>query len=177
MKLTKADKDFLISKVLTETFKAKFDLWEKQLKEKIQAKVFAEHPVFERLLKDKETRPYLYITSPRYVYVNWAKPRMPDYETGHVSDWINFRSVDVPNDTSNGNFNFEDKYYSELCDKYREAYAALCRMLNSYTTREKFLVDFPEYKDYLPKVAKVGLPAIIPAKVRAELSELGIPAQ
>lgn len=177
MKLTKADKDFLITKVLTETFKAKFDLWEKEFKEQIQAKVFAEHPVFERLLKDKETRPYLYITSPHYVHVNDTTPRMPDYENGHVSDWINFRSINVPNDVSRGCFDFEDKYYSELCDKYREAYAALRRMLNSYNTREKFLVDFPEYKDYLPSVAKVGLPAIIPAKVRAELSELGIPAQ
>lgn len=169
MKLTKADKDFLISKVLTETFKAKFDAWEKELKKRIQAKVFAEHPVFERLLKDKETRPYLYISSPHYVNVNDVKPRMPDYQ-GSIDEWINFRSINVPQLT--GSFDFEDKRYSELCDKYREAYAALRRMLNSYTTREKFLVDFPEYKDYLPNVTKVGLPAIIPAKVRAELSEL-----
>lgn len=177
MKLTKADKDFLISKVLKETFKAKFDAWEKELKEKIQAKVFAEHPVFERLLKDKETRPYLYITSPHYVHVNESTPRMPDYETGHVADWINFRSIDAPNDVCQGCFDFEDKYYLELCDKYREAYAALRRMLNSYTTREKFLVDFSEYKDYLPAIVKPGLPAIIPATVRAELSSLGIPAK
>lgn len=171
MKLTKADKDFLISKVLTETFKTKFDLWEKELKDKIQAKVFAEHPVFEKLLKDKEIRPYLYISSPHYVHVNDVTPRMPNYQ-GHIDEWINFRSINVPNDVSRGCFDFEDKHYSELCDKYREAYAALCRMLNSYITREKFLVDFPEYKDYLPVVGKVGLPAIIPAKVRAELSEL-----
>ena len=174
MKLTKADKDFLISKVLTETFKAKFDAWEKELKEKIQAKVFAEHPVFERLLKDKDVRRYLYITSPHYVNVNDVTPRMPNYQ-GHIDEWINFRGINVPQEL--GGFKFEDKHYSELCDKYREAYAALCRMLNSYTTREKFLVDFPEYKDYLPNVVKVGLPAIVPAKVRAELSELGIPAQ
>ena len=38
-------------------------------------------------------------------------------------------------------------------------------------------MDFPEYKDYLPAVEKVGLPAIIPATVRAELSNLGIPAK
>jgi len=42
----------------------------------------------------------------------------------------------------------------------------------------KFLVDFPEYKDYLPATTvKPGLPAIIPATVRAELSNLGIPAK
>lgn len=169
MKLTKADKDFLINKVLREAFKLKFDEWEKDIKERIQAKVYLEHPTFERLLKDKETRPYLYITSPHYVNVNDVTPRMPDYQ-GYINEWINFRSIDVPQKL--GGFKFEDKYYSELCDKYREAYAALRRMLNSYTTREKFLVDFPEYKDYLPIVTKVGLPAIIPAKVRAELSEL-----
>lgn len=84
MKLTRADKNFLITKVLTETFKAKFDAWEIDLKERIHAKVFLKHPVFERLLKDK---------------------------------------------------------------------------------------------DYLPAVEKVGLPAIIHATVRAELSNLGIPAK
>lgn len=177
MKLTKADKDFLISKVLKETFKAKFDAWEKELKESIQAKVFAEHPVFERLLKDKETRPYLYITSPHYVHVNDITPCMPDYVTEHITAWMNFRDINVPSTTENGNFDFKDPHYAELCHAYNEAHATLNRMLNSYTTREKFLVDFPEYKDYLPVVEKVGLPAIIPAKVRAELSNLGIPAK
>lgn len=174
MKLTRADKNFLITKVLTETFKAKFDAWEIELKERIQAEVYLKHPVFERLLKDKETRPYLYITSLNYVYVNGNTPLMPDY-LGACDDRMNFRSINVP-PQMNG-FDFKDPYYAELCHAYKEAYATLNRMLNSYTTRKKFLVDFSEYKDYLPVVEKVGLPAIIPATVRAELSSLGIPAK
>lgn len=174
MKLTKADKDFLINKVLKETFKAKFDAWKLALKERIQAKVFAEHPVFERLLKDMETQPYLFITNPHYVYVNDAAPRMPDYR-GYFGERINFRSIDAP--LQMNDFSFKDPHYAELCQAYEESYAALCRMLNSYATREKFLMDFPEYKEYLPNVAKVGLPAIVPATVRAELSKLGIPAK
>lgn len=175
MKLTRADKNFLITKVLTETFKAKFDAWEKDLKERIQAEVFFTHPVFERLLKDKETRPYLYITSPHYVHVNDITPCMPDYVTDHITARMNFRSIQTPLQMTG--FNFKDPHYAELCHAYKEAHATLNRMLNSYTTREKFLVDFPEYKDYLPAVEKVGLPAIIPATVRAELSNLGIPAK
>jgi len=176
MKLTRADKNFLINKVLTETFKAKFDAWEKDIKERIQAEVYLKHPVFERLLKDKETRPYLHVTSPHYVHVNGNTPRTPDY-LGACDDRMNFRSINVPSTTENGNFDFKDPHYAELCHAYKEACDTLNRMLNSYTTREKFLVDFPEYKDYLPVVEKVGLPAIIPATVRAELSNLGIPAK
>jgi len=174
MKLTRSDKNFLISKVLTETFKAKFDAWEIELKERIQAEVFLKHPVFERLLKDKETRPYLYITSPRGVHVNDTTPRMPDYQ-GSIDEWMNFRSINVP--PQMGSFDFKDPHYAELCHAYKEAHATLNRMLHSYTTREKFLVDFSEYKDYLPAIVKPGLPAIIPATVRAELSSLGIPAK
>lgn len=175
MKLTRADKNFLITKVLTETFKAKFDAWETELKERMQAEVYLKHPVFERLLKDKETRPYLYVTSPHSVHVNNVIPCMPDYVTEHITAWMNFRSIKVPPQI-NG-FDFKDQHYAELCHAYKDAHATLNRMLNSYTTREKFLVDFPEYKDYLPAVEKVGLPAIIPATVRAELSSLGIPAK
>ncbi len=175
MKLTRADKNFLINKVLTETFKAKFDAWEKDIKERIQAEVYLKHPVFERLLKDKETRPYLHVTSLHYVHVNGNTPRTPDY-LGACDDRMNFRSTQVPPQMNS--FDFKDQHYAELCHAYKEAHHTLNRMLNSYTTRGKFLVDFPEYKDYLPATTvKPGLPAIIPATVRAELSNLGIPAK
>lgn len=175
MKLTRADKNFLITKVLTETFKTKFYAWEIELKVRIQAEVYLKHPVFERLLKDKEIRPYLYITSPNYVHVNGGRPCMPDYESININTWMNFRGINVPQQMEI--IRLEDPHYAELCHAYNEAYVTLNRMLNSYTTREKFLVDFPEYKDYLPVEEKVGLPAIIPATVRAELSKFGIPAK
>lgn len=65
MKLTRTDKNFLISRVLTETFKAKFDAWELAFKERIQAEVILKQPFKHWVLKDKEIRPYLYVTSPQ----------------------------------------------------------------------------------------------------------------
>jgi len=174
MKLTKTDKSFLIEKVLRETFKAKFDEWEKRIKEQVQAKIFADHPVFERLIKDKDCNRYLRITHPT-VRVNGVVPRVPDYEHSYVTYEVSFRDVDEPYFMDY--VRLEDKDYDVLCDQYTDAHSALTRMLNSYTSREKFLVDFPEYKDYLPTVEKAGLPAIVPSQIRGELSALGIPAK
>lgn len=147
----------------------------KRIKEQIQAKIFADHPVFERLIKDKECRPYVTIHNPHHVKINDHSPSVPDYIHGWVCERINLRSIDEP--AFNESMWIEDKDYAQLWADFDNAYKTLKAMTDQYSTREKFLVDFPEYKDYLPTVEKAGLPAVIPSQVRAELSALGIPAK
>ena len=68
------------------------------------------------------------------------------------------------------------KAYKSVWADYVAARDKLGALLNSYTMREKFAGDFPEFAKYLPPVpTKARLPAVIVKDVRAELSKLGIP--
>jgi len=193
--LKKSDRQEVLIGVLTAAFKPRFNAIQAALIEFAKRKIADAHPVFYAAFADEALRPYLATTTVRYAYIgdeNQAKIVPPVYgnyaeapENRHYRlDYdrygvFNFGDVIVP--ANIGDFVVSDtavlaSYASAWAD-YSKAHKVLSALLNGYATREKLVVDFPEYEGYLPEIAaKKNLPAIVVPTVRAELSALGVPA-
>lgn len=193
--LKNADRDELLRRVLTETFEPRFADIKRQIQIELRARLAAEHPVFVKLTKDTNACQYLAIGNVRYFYVTDGTERypivFPKYgravgmpEGSHhridrekyskVEDWDTLTPADI------SDFHTSDilllKAYKNVWSDYESARDKLSLLLYSYTVREKFINDFPEFADYLPPTTtKARLPTVIVKDVRAEFSKLGIP--
>ncbi len=70
-----------------------------------------------------------------------------------------------------------DDYYKAWAD-YTKAQAVLSELLNSYSTVEKLIVDFPEYAKYVPELPPAkNLPIVVVSELRGKLTALGVPVK
>lgn len=193
--LKNSDRDDVLRRVLTETFTPRFADIKKQAQVALRANLAAEHPQFVKLVKDVESLKYLAKTNVSRFYlidgkesVLLASPQYGRYvdipASGNRGSNREDHSTIGDDDTvvpqTMGHFSIDDakmlKAYKAVWADYVAARGKLSALLYSYATREKFVVDFPEFAKYLPPVVtKAKLPVVIVKDVRRELSKLGVP--
>lgn len=193
-----SDRDAVVTQVLTEVFKPRFDEVTSWARDNLRASLKAEHSVFLKLAKDPESLPYLATGNVRKFYVKDATGtdkftlRAPIYgrllcmpidrhytrddEYSTIADWdtvvpANVNSFQITNESL-------IQCYRSTWSDYTAACTELRALLNSYTTHERLTKDFPEYAKYLPvPPAKACHPVVIVKEVRAKLSKLGVPSK
>jgi hypothetical protein len=190
-----SDRDEVLRRVLAETFTPRFGDIQKQMQAALRASLAAEHPQFVKLAKDPESRKYLATTNVRNFYFidgeeshiaaspcygKWVDMPAGGYRYLDRDSYSSITDGDTAVPCSMSEFKITDrkmvKVYKSVWADYVAARDKLRALLNSYTMREKFAGDFPEFAKYLPPVpTKARLPAVIVKDVRAELSKLGIP--
>lgn len=195
MKLTKADREAVITGALKETFAPQFEAFRERLIEHVRATLHAEHPVFCEMAKRADARRYLYITSKTSVFAgekgHTYLMRSPEW-FGRVKRDKPFCGYDVNGmvriDTcvdrpAGGEFQpeatpeLEDEYRA-LWEKYLDAQDALVEAVYGHTHREKFVEDFPGLAKHLPPVvSKLKALTVPAASITAKLAVLGVAAQ
>jgi hypothetical protein len=184
------DRDEVLRRVLTEVFTPRFAEVKKLLQLELRAHLAAEHQVFNKLIADSKSRPYLAITRVKEFYCNDSRMRtpkygkcyrMPDSNSYYTDREIHEDITDADTPTPATMYAFKltkpmAEYQTAWTD-YLEGRKTLSALLNSYTTREKLTADFPEYAKYLPPIeVREKLPMVIVGDVRAKLTSLGIPS-
>jgi len=194
--LKNADRDEVVRRALSDAFAHRFTAIQKQLQDLLRDKLQKEHPEFVKLAKNPDTRRYLATTNARNIcFVDGEETHIaaaPVYgQRTDMPEHCRYYSVERERHTliqdsdtvipcNMGDFKVSDR---KVLKEYRKAwvdYVAACdklyALLYSYTVREKFAADFPEFAKYLPALTvKAKLPAVIVKDVRAELSKFGIP--
>lgn len=191
--LKNTDRDEVVRRALSDAFAHRFTAIQKQLQDLLRDKLQKEHPEFVKLAKNPDTRRYLATTTARNIYfVDGEETHIQRRPCmGDVPEHSRYYSVERERHTliqdsdtvipcNMGDFKVSDR---KVLKEYRKAwadYVAACdklySLLYSYTVREKFAADFPEFAKYLPALTvKAKLPAVIVKDVRAELSKFGIP--
>ena len=193
--LKNSDRDEVLRKVLEETFTPRFADILKQAQILLRANLAADHPQFVKLAKDPATRQYLATTNVGKFYfvdgkesVIFAGPQYGRFVDipSHGNRWPAreeykiFGDSDTAAPATMGSFSIDDaamlKAYKAAWADYVAARSKLSALLYSYSVREKFIGDFPEFAKYLPPVTvKARLPVVIVKDVRRELSKLGVP--
>lgn len=193
--MNKDTKEFVVRSVLTAAFKPQFDELVARSNENALRQNMARHPVWYKAREDKELKPYLHYASTcslmyrdkadertRYAHVPHYGKQYAEAPCGRNEVAAVVAGSVCPGNMTDTSYEMSigetDAYY-ELWEKYAAAYTALTSLLASYKTKAKFLADFPEYTDHFPIEATkpAPMPAVIPEKVRAELSALGIPKE
>lgn len=190
--LKNSDRKQVIDRALTESFAPRFALFSEILRAKYAEQVTAEHPVFAKLIKNPDVRPYLAVSTVREFFLNGAPVLTPKYGArcealvkGERVDrekysWVQAGEASVPTDCWKAKIEDADLFaeYHTLWNEYARAHETLSSLLNSYSGREKFVEDFPELAKYLPPVeVKARLPAVIVADVRSKLAAVGVPSK
>ncbi len=179
--LTNKIRDEVRTKLLKEAFESKFADLRNRIAQHAREWRHTNHPAFEELLNSKETS--VYLNKQPFYMVKIGEPgitaRAPSYNNHALDYKMKIDEVLVPAAESDVLPITDDaicREYHSLWDRYRNASVELFKVLRSYRTREKLLVDFPEYEKYLPAIEVKKLPALIPPEARAKLTALGIPA-
>lgn len=178
IKLTKATRTEVLSKVLKEAFEPKFAKLQKRLVEYARKWLHDNHPVFVELLARKDAREYLHTKGFHRVRIDCVDMRRPDWGIDGTTVPIKVDEVSIPYrahsylEVTNVDLALT---YSTLRSDYEMARAELSSVLAAYKTHEALLADFPEYAKYLPVPVVKQLPAVIPSESRAKLSALMIP--
>lgn len=190
--LKNTDRKQVIDKALTEAFAPRFNDFAKRLRARYAEQVAEAHPVFAKLVKNSDARPYLAVSTVREFYVGGAPVLTPKYGArcemlirGEWADrekyvWVQAGDLTVPSDCWKAKIEDADfsKEYATIWADYGRARETLSELLNSYTVREKFAEDFPELAKYLPPIeVKARLPAVIVADVRSKLAAVGVPSK
>jgi len=193
-----SDRDAVITQALNDAFKPRFEYLINWMRDELRANLKVEHPVFLKLAKSPESSKYLATGNVRKFYAKGKNdvdkftlyaPKygkcvsMPD--SHRWIDSIDCEGVGDYDTTVPAAINKFEITDESLIKDYRCAwadYTAACTelkaLLNSYTTHERLVKDFPEYAKYLPApIAKVNLPTVIVKDVRAKLSKLGVPSK
>lgn len=177
--LTNKIRDEVRTKLLKEAFEPKFTDLRNRIAQHAREWRHINHPVFEELLKHKDTDRYLDKRPFYMVRIGTGTAKIPSYDDSVNHYKLRIDEVLVPTVESDTFYITDDGIcveYSSLWDRYKNASVELFKVLMSYRTREKLLVDFPEYEKYLPAIEVKKLPALIPSEARAKLSAFGIPA-
>lgn len=192
-----ADREEVIERALTDAFAPRFRAIANKLQEALRKRLTAEHPKFLALIADPETKPYVAVcgvgriylvgdtdeeklraVAPQYgrrvaMLTRLGYYKGEDYSALQAEDTVlppHFGDVVIANKNILRAYRKAWTDYSAACDK-------LYALLNSYTVREKFAADFPEFAKYLPPIEKkAALPMIVIPDVRKALSAVGVPA-
>ena len=188
-----SDREEVMRRALTEAFAPRFKAVASDLENALRDRLADEHPRFLAMMKDTETRKYVASCGVGFIYlatddgfIKTAEPKygmpidMPGRNQYFDRDFLAPLKVQdtlIPSvfgDAKITNKKILAKYKKAWTD-YSAARSKMSALLNSYTSREKFEVDFPEFSKYLPPVAiKAALPIVIVKDVRKELSALGV---
>ena len=188
-----SDREEVMRRALTEAFAPRFKAVASDLENALRDRLVDEHPKFLALMKDQETRKYVASCGVGYIYlatdegfIKTAEPKygmlidMPERNRYFDRDFLaplKVQETQIPSvfgDVKITSKKILGKYKKAWSD-YSTARSKISALLNSYTSREKFEADFPEFSKYLPPVAiKAVLPMVIVKDVRKELSALGI---
>jgi len=177
--LTNKIRDEVRTKLLKEAFEPKFADLRNHIAQHAREWRHINHPVFEELLKHKDTDRYLDKRPFYMVRIGMGTAKIPSYDDS-VNDYkLKIDEVLVPSAHADNFYLVDDTIlneYHSIWERYKNASVELFKVLRSYRTREKLLMDFPEYEKYLPAIEVKKLPALIPSEARAKLTALGIPA-
>lgn len=190
------DRAEILRIVLTKSFEPKFNKVRDKIQQKVKDALAKDHSVFCKLYADEEARKYLAVGRVRSVCFMLPGGRacsaspvfgkfadMPENNYNLDREYYSsLKPDDIYTPTALHELNITDKTLTQLYVKtwadYSAAERKLSALLNSYATREKLSVDFPEFAKHLPRCeTKAKLPAIIVKDVRKELSALGVPAK
>ena len=188
-----SDREEVMRRALTEAFAPRFKAVASDLENALRDRLADEHPRFLAMMKDTETRKYVASCGVGYIYlatddgfIKTAEPKygmpidMPGRNRYFDRDFLApLRVQDTRIPSVFGDAKITNKKilanYKKAWTDYSAARSKMSALLNSYTSREKFEVDFPEFSKYLPPVAiKAALPVVIVKDVRKELSALGV---
>jgi hypothetical protein len=199
--LTNAARDSAIADILQDAFDPRFDALEKKLRAEYCAEMKEQHPAFYKAWKDPETKKYLYCTHNPDLYrvdegshIALCRPvygrnpgictsRYPDRDAGYAKIVLKDEVGPVSTGPVSTGLNLEDgsallAEYRAIWADYGAAFVKIQSLLYTYKVREKFEVDFPSLKKYLPPLppTKVNLPMPVASKVMEDLAKFGIPA-
>lgn len=196
--LKNSDRAEVLRRVTEAAFAPRFAAVAERIGGIYRARLAAEHPRFLELMADEGSRQYVSVVSapsPRYLHEGSRRalcsPRVSAYGKLLPTPTRSYPERDeyaplkpddvvVPTTTDFAEITDPDVIadYLTVWGDYRSAVERLSALLYSYSTRERFVAEFPEYERFLPPVEeKAKLPAVIVADVRAGLSALGIPAE
>ena len=191
--LKNTDREEVMRRALSDAFAPRFAAIRTRLQELLRQHLTADHSQFVKLAKDPETRRYLALQNVRNFYFvdgeqshKAAAPKYGKWGELPTTGYLDRECYESMQDSDTAVPYFMTEYkatdrkllkeYTAAWRDYGAAFDKLRALLNSYTTREKFVADFPEFDKYLPPiVTKARLPAVVVPQVRAELSALGIP--
>lgn len=177
--LTNKIRDEVRTKLLKEAFESKFADLRNHIAQHAREWRHINRPVFEELLNRRDAARYLDKRPFYMVRIGMDTAKTPSYDDSVNHYKLRIDEVLVPTVESDSFYVTDDTIlneYHSLWERYKNASVELFKVLRSYRTREKLLMDFPEYEKYLPAVEVKKLPALIPSEARAKLSALGIPA-
>lgn len=189
--LKNTDRKQVIDKALEDAFAPRFNEFAKRLRARYAAQIAEAHPVFAKLVKNSDARPYLAVSTVREFYLGGRPVLTPKYgarcelpEAGWIDRdlyaWVQGSDMAVPADCWKAKIEDAD-FSAEYIGLWRGCAVArttLSELLNSYAVREKFAEDFPELAKYLPPIeVKARLPAVIVADVRSKLAAVGVPSK
>ena len=199
MKLTKQAKLEAISHILKKSFEHRFDKVHEDACKQFEDYLKREHSAFFEALADPRIVRYiatgfgchLIVPHPssgdQYMYL--SRPIYGLNSSMPENTWVrayklNVIELVVSSDVKRPHFltkftiNPHSDYYTAW-DDYIKAQKCLTDLFAAYTTTDKLIADFPEYKDYLPEkeTIKKNLPVVRVGKIRGELSALGIPSE
>jgi hypothetical protein len=177
--LTNNVRDEVRTKLLKEAFEPKFTDLRNRIAQHAREWLHVNHPVFEELLARRDAARYLDKRPFYMVRIGMGTAKIPSYDDSVNHYKLKIDEVLVPTTHADDFYLIDDTIVDEyrcLWERYKNASLELFKVLRSYRTREKLLVDFPEYEKYLPAIEVKKLPALIPGEARAKLSALGIPA-
>jgi hypothetical protein len=188
--LTIAHRTDAIAAILKAAFEPRFDAIEVSINESLAAHVAALHPRFVELMGDPESRQYVATNGVssfytpnelRVAFPNYVCCGLPPAKGWHISsDKFRRFYADTQVPTSIASHTLSEELaavYFKAWDDYVAAFDKLTDVFGSYKIREKFIVDFPEFEQYLPIVTvRSKLPMVVVSSVRAELTALGVPA-
>lgn len=196
MKLTKQAKLEAISHILKKSFEHRFDKVHEDACKQFEDYLKREHSAFFEALADPRIALYIatgfgcHLNVPnadKYAYL--ARPMYGLHSSLPENTWVstykhNRVELMVSSDVKRPHFltkftiNPHSDYYTAW-DDYIKAQKCLTDLFAAYTTTDKLIADFPEYKDYLPEkeIIKKNLPVVQVGKIRGELSALGIPSE
>lgn len=188
--LKNVERKQVIDRALRDSFAPRFSAFAECLRGRYAEQIAKEHPVFSKLVKNADARPYLAVSTVREFYVDgtpaltpkygaWCEmPTRQEWVDREKYSWVQAGDLTVPADCWKAKINDTglSKEYAAIWTDYSGAIRTLSELLGSYNVREKFEEDFPELAKYLPAIeVKARLPAVIVADVRTKLAAVGVP--
>jgi len=197
MKLKQSDRTQMLADILRDAFAARFQKMHDDINDEFKKFVDDDHAAFIEALGDVNVAPYIAkgfgatCLLPHHKeekYVEFCRPMwglktyLPDSSYCYHNRSNRIQLI-ISSDIVRPHFLTE--FYSTLPDDYFKAWEdyttaqpILSALLNGYTTVEKLLADFPEYKKYVPEIPPTkNLPVVMVGELRGQLSALGIPAE
>lgn len=190
-KLNKADRQQVIERVLRDAFEPRFNALAERLREAALASSIENDRIFYELHSDPENRKYLhsyrcnnfYIgdadntrTAMAPIYGLHARPPAGRYALAGCKRIESRDFVSCFGNTATVTDSQISADYDAAWEDYGAAYTKMSSLLASYSNRERFIEDFPEFAKHLPPPSvPARLPSVIVGDVLADLAKLGVP--